>query len=66
MLPLDEGDAPRMRDLMRKYRDLPMDIADASLVRLAEREGLRRVFTTDRRDFNVYRVGRGGRFVIIP
>lgn len=51
---------------MRKYRDLPMDIADASLVRLAEREGLRRVFTTDRRDFNVYRVGRGGRFVIIP
>ena len=43
-----------------------MDIADASLVRLAEREGLRRVFTTDRRDFSVYRVGRTGRFAIVP
>lgn len=66
LLPLNERDGLRMRDLMRKYRDLPMDIADASLVRLAEREGLRRVFTTDRRDFGVYRVGRTGRFSIVP
>jgi hypothetical protein len=66
LLPLDAGDGLRMRELMHKYRDLPMDIADASLVRLAEREGLRRVFTTDRRDFSVYRVGRTGRFAIVP
>lgn len=32
ILPLDREDAPRMRELMRKYRDLPMDMADAALV----------------------------------
>lgn len=66
LLSLDSSDAPRMRDLMRKYRDLPMDIADAALVRIAEREGIRRVFTIDRRDFSVYRPARIGRFSVIP
>jgi predicted nucleic acid-binding protein len=66
LLPLDENDAPRMRDLMRKYKDLPMDLADAALVRVAEREQLRRIFTLDRRDFQVYRPSRLGRFSIIP
>lgn len=66
LLPLDAGDAPRLRDLMQKYKDLPMDLADAALVRLAEREGIRRVFTLDRRDFTVYRPARLGRFSIIP
>jgi predicted nucleic acid-binding protein len=59
-------DCPRMRELMWKYRDLPMDLADAALVRVAEREGLRRVFTIDRQDFEVYRPHRFGRFEIIP
>ena len=63
---LDAADAPRMRALMRKYRDLPMDLADASLVAVAEREGISRVFTLDRRDFGVYRLARGGRFSVIP
>ncbi len=66
LISLDADDGPRMRELMRKYRDLPMDLADAALVRLAEREGLRRVFTIDRRDFSVYRPARIGRFSIIP
>ena len=59
-------DIPRMRELMRKYRDLPMDLADAGLVRVAERERLRRIFTLDRRDFQVYRPSRIGRFTILP
>jgi predicted nucleic acid-binding protein len=66
LLPLGARDAPRMRDLMWKYRDLPMDLADAALVALAEREGLRHVFTLDRRDFTLYRPARIGRFAIIP
>ncbi len=66
ILSLDHGDLPRMRELMRKYRDLPMDLADAALVRVAERERLRRIFTVDRRDFEVYRAGRLGRFSILP
>jgi predicted nucleic acid-binding protein len=59
-------DIPRMRELMRKYRDLPMDLADAGLVRVAERERLRRIFTLDRRDFQVYRPSKIGRFTILP
>jgi predicted nucleic acid-binding protein len=66
LAPLEAPDAPRLRDLMHKYRDLPMDLADAALVRVAERERLRRVFTLDRRHFTLYRPARLGRFVIVP
>jgi predicted nucleic acid-binding protein len=63
---LDHTDAPRMRALMAKYADLPMDLADAALVRVAEREKIRRVLTLDRRHFSVYRPSRLGRFAIVP
>jgi predicted nucleic acid-binding protein len=66
ILLLNIDDVPRMKVLMRKYRDLPMDLADAALVRVAERERLRRIFTLDRRDFQVYRPSRIGRFAILP
>lgn len=66
LLSLDREDIPRIKELMRKYRDLPMDLADAALVRVAEREKLRRIFTVDRRDFEVYRPARLGRFSIVP
>ncbi len=64
--PLGADDVPRIRELMRKYRDLPMDLADAALVRVAERERIRRIFTVDRRDFEIYRPYRLGRFDIVP
>jgi hypothetical protein len=41
--------------LMRRYADLPMDLADASLVLLAESMGHGRILTTDQRDFRTYR-----------
>jgi predicted nucleic acid-binding protein len=41
--------------LMKRYGDLPMDLADASLVLLAESIGHGRIFTTDERDFRTYR-----------
>jgi predicted nucleic acid-binding protein len=66
ILPLGTDDVPRMRELMRKYRDLPMDLADSALVRVAERERLRRIFTLDRRDFQIYRPSRIGRFAMLP
>ncbi|MEA2339223.1 MAG: uncharacterized protein QOE82_3230 [Thermoanaerobaculia bacterium] len=62
---LDETDCSRMCELMGKYRDLPMDLADAALVHVAERERIRRIFTLDRRDFSVYRP-MGTRFSILP
>lgn len=66
ILPLDGDDVPRIKELMRQYRNLPMDFADAALVRVAEREKSRTIFTLDRRDFQVYRPSRIGRFTIIP
>jgi predicted nucleic acid-binding protein len=66
LAPLDESDAPRMRALMEKYRDLPMDLADAALVRVAERESLTHIFTLDRRHFSAYRPGRRRRFSVVP
>jgi uncharacterized protein len=66
ILLLGKDDIARLRDLMRRYRDLPMDLADAALVRVAERERLRRIFTLDRRDFQIYRPSRIGRFVVLP
>jgi uncharacterized protein len=62
---LDADDAPRMRELMDKYRDLPMDLADAALVRVAEREQLTQIFTLDRRHFSIYRPGRRRRFAVL-
>jgi predicted nucleic acid-binding protein len=66
ILALGGDDVARMKELMRKYRDLPMDLADAALVRVAERERLRRIFTLDRRDFQIYRPSRIGRFAVLP
>ena len=66
ILSLGTDDVARMRELMRKYRDLPMDLADAALVRVAERERLRRIFTLDQRGFRIYRPSRMGRFVVLP
>jgi hypothetical protein len=66
IMPLTVNDAPRMRELMEKYHDLPMDLADAALVRVAEREGVHRIFTIDRRDFSIYRPLGVGRFNILP
>jgi predicted nucleic acid-binding protein len=66
MLPLVDSDFSRMRDLMRKYADRPMDLADAGLVAVAERENIRTIFTVDANDFRVYRLhGRQG-FKVIP
>ena len=62
---IDVEHATQMRNLMEKYHDLPMDLADAALVHVAERQKIRRIFTLDRRDFTVYRTNLG-RFIILP
>lgn len=45
----------RCAELMEKYRSLPMDLTDASLVVLAESLGDGKILSTDQRDFNIYR-----------
>ena len=65
LLDLGSKDLPIIRSLMEKYRDQPMDFADASLVHVAKREGLHEIFTLDRRDFDVYRLTRGKSFTVL-
>lgn len=54
----DAASVERAATLMAKYEDLPMDFADATIVVLADTLGTTTVFTLDRRDFGIYRVGR--------
>jgi predicted nucleic acid-binding protein len=55
----------RMRVLMEKYADIPMDLADASLVAAAETRRIQRIFTFDT-DFRVYRLHGTGTFEVVP
>ena len=55
----------RSAELMSIYADLPMDLADATLVALAEERGDRHVFTLDS-DFQVYRLHGRQRFDVVP
>jgi uncharacterized protein len=52
----------RAFELMEAHGDRPMDLADASLVVMAEAEHLDKVFTIDRADFATYRIKRGHRY----
>ncbi len=60
-----EDEQARMRALMEQYRDLPMDLADASLVAAAETLNQKRIFTLDR-DFQIYRFKGNLPFDVVP
>ena len=66
VLGLDADDMPQIRTLMNKYKDLPINFGDATLVHVANREKIPKVFTLDRRDFSVYRLTRNQSFTIVP
>jgi predicted nucleic acid-binding protein len=53
----------RAFELMDRYADHPMDLADASLITAAEALGTQKIFTIDRKDFETYRIRRGHRHV---
>lgn len=55
----------RAKSIMRKYSDLPMDYADATIVCLALETGIRSVITLDRKDFSIYRI-RNQPFSLMP
>ena len=56
----------RMIELMQRYSDHPMDVADASLVWAAEQTGILEIVTIDRADFHAYRTKGGKAFEILP
>ena len=62
---LTGNEIDRMVALMDKYKDRPMDLADASLVVAAERLGVQQIFTLDS-DFSIYRLADGSALECIP
>lgn len=65
-MPLDVKMQARCRELMRKYNDLPMDLADSTLVVLAESLGIEKVFTLDHKDFKVYQLANRKKLKLLP
>jgi uncharacterized protein len=63
---LDSGEIARAADVIERYGDQSIGVADASNVVLADRFRTRTIATLDRRHFDVVRPLRGGRFRIVP
>ena len=59
---LDDKSLALALQLMEKYKDCPMDFADASLVVAAQNLRCYKVFTVDRKDFSVYRIPYGHQY----
>jgi predicted nucleic acid-binding protein len=66
LVPSSPASLKRVSALMEKYRNVPMDFADATIVALGEELETDWVFTLDRRGFSTYRLGRRKTFQIIP
>ena len=66
VLSMDDKQQTRCRQLMEKYADLPMDLADGTLVVLAESKKVKKVFTLDHKDFQIYKPARIKSFTLLP
>ena len=56
----------RVKKLMEKYKDIPMDYADATLVSIAEDLSIPHVVSFDAKDFGIYRMSSKQSFVVLP
>ena len=54
ILEIEKNDVERMITLTKKYSDLPMDLADCSLIIVAEKENIKEIISIDS-DYDVYR-----------
>jgi predicted nucleic acid-binding protein len=63
---ITDDDLGALAGLMDRYHDRPMDLADATLVHLAERESISTILTTDSDDFETYRIRGRRRFRVLP
>jgi predicted nucleic acid-binding protein len=64
--PFTANDVASATVVMRRYPQLAIGLADASIVVLAERYGVLDVLTLDRRHFNAMRGPEGRRFRLMP
>jgi uncharacterized protein len=63
---LNAFDMTRMQQIMTKYQNAELDYTDTSIMAVAERLKITRIFTFDRRDFSMYRPSHCDHFDIIP
>jgi len=56
----------KTKNLMKKYADLPMDFADATIVCLATDTGMQNIVTFDKKDFAIYKLSKTKSFTIMP
>ena len=66
LVPTDLKSIEKVKMLMRKYQDLPMDYADATIVCLAIDTGIHNIFTLDKKDFNIYKTDKKEPFILFP
>ncbi|MFO7902837.1 MAG: PIN domain-containing protein [Pirellulaceae bacterium] len=66
LLPLGARDMVDIEAVFQTYHDQEVDLADACLVHLANREQITKIFTLDRRHFGVYRMANGRPFELLP
>ena len=66
LISITAADLPAIAAMMKRYESAGLQLADAALARLAERENIRTVFTTDRRDFSIIRLKRNRTLKLIP
>jgi predicted nucleic acid-binding protein len=66
VLPLHTDELSALRGIFSKYSDQDVDLADAALLLLADREDIIDVFTVDRRHFGLFRKKDGKPFRLIP
>ena len=66
LLPLDGTELAGIAAIMARYESAGVQLADAALAYLADREGIRTLFTTDRRDFSIIRLKRNRSLKLTP
>ena len=66
IIPSSVESIKKVKILIKKYSDLPMDYADATIVCLAMDTGIYNIITLDQKDFNIYRFKKKQSFVIMP
>jgi hypothetical protein len=66
IVPSSADSLNKTKNLMKKYADLPMDFADATIVCLAAETGMQNIVTFDRKDFAIYKLPKKKGFTIIP
>jgi predicted nucleic acid-binding protein len=66
LAPVDEAAMPWLQAFVNRYQKLKPDLADGTLVYLAEREGIHTIFTLDHRDFSIFRYSKNRRLKLVP